>query len=101
MDKERMDYMKMNIGDKVKYKDVYSEHGVGVIVDVSSSMTSYDGMKLEDGIPYYISKKMSVHEIDPVYVAVKPKNLDTVFLTIETNRGCTEFLSLDEVTIYE
>ena len=96
-----MDYMKMNIGDKVKYKDVYSEHGVGVIVDVSSSMTSYDDMKLEDGIPYYISKKMSAHEDDPVYVAVKPKNMDTVFLTIETNRGCTEFLSLDEVTIYE
>ena len=104
-----MDYMKMNIGDKVKYKDVYSEQGVGVIVDVSSSMTSYDGMKLEDGIPYYISKKMtkkmtkkmSAHENDPVYVAVKPKNIDTVFLTIETNRGCTEFLSLDEVTIYE
>ena len=105
MNKERMDYMKMNIGDKVKYKDVYSEHGVGVIVDVSSSMTSYDDMKLEDGIPYYISKKMTkkmnAHEDDPVYVAVKPKNLDTVFLTIETNRGCTEFLSLDEVTIYE
>ena len=100
-----MDYMKMNIGDKVKYKDVYSEQGVGVIVDVSSSMTSYDGMKLEDGIPYYISKKMtkkmSAHGDDPVYVAVKPKNMDTVFLTIETNRGCTEFLSLDEVTIYE
>ena len=57
----------MNIGDKVKYKDVYAEPGVGVIVDVSSSMTSYDGMKLEDGIPYYISKKLSIHEIDPVY----------------------------------
>ena len=96
-----MDYMKMNIGDKVKYKDVYSEQGVGVIVDISSSMTSYDDMKLEDGVPYYISKKMSVYETDPVYVAVKPKNMDTVFLTIETNRGCTEFLSLNEVTIYE
>jgi hypothetical protein len=91
----------MNIGDKVKYKDIYAEPGVGVIVDVSSSMTSYDDMKLEDGVPYYISKKMSVHEIDPVYVAVKPKNMDTVFLTIETNRGCTEFLSLDEVMTYE
>ena len=91
----------MNIGDKVKYKDVYSEHGVGVIVDVSSSMTSYDDMKLEDGVPYYLSKKMSAHEIDPVYVAVKPKNMDTVFLIIETNRGRTEFLSLNEVIVYE
>ena len=91
----------MNIGDKVKYKDVYAEPGVGVIVDISSSMTSYDDMKLEDGVPYYISKKMSVHETDPVYVAVKPKNMDTVFLTIETSYGCTEFLSLDEVMVYE
>ena len=91
----------MNIGDKVKYKDVYDEPSVGVIVDVSSSMPSYDYMKLENGIPYYVSKKMSVHEIEPVYVAVKPKNMDTVFLIIETNRGKTEFLSLDDVRVYE
>ena len=102
MNKERMDYMKMNIGDKVKYKDVYSEHGVGVIVDVSSSMTSYDDMKLEDGIPYYISKKMSVHESKPVYVSGKPKNMDTVFLIIDsTSSGHLDFLSLNEVTVYE
>jgi len=91
----------MNIGDKVKYKDVYDEPGVGVIVDVSSSMPSYDDMKFEDGVPYYLSKKMSVHEIEPVYVAVKPKNMDTVFLIIETSRGRTEFLSLDDVGPYE
>ena len=91
----------MNIGDKVKYKDVYDEPSVGVIVDVSSSMPSYNDMKLENGIPYYVSKKMSVHEIDPVYVAVKPKNMDTVFLTIENSRGRIEFLSLDDVRVYE
>ena len=91
----------MNIGDKVKYKDAYDEPSVGVIVDVSSSMASYNDMKLENGIPYYVSKKMSVHEIEPVYVAVKPKNMDTVFLIIETSRGRTEFLSLDDVESYE
>ena len=91
----------MNIGDKVKYRDSYNEPSVGVIVDVSSSMPSYNDMKLENGIPYYVSKKMSVHEIDPVYVAVKPKNMDTVFLTIENSRGRIEFLSLDEVRVYE
>ena len=91
----------MNIGDKVKYKDVYDELNIGVIVDVSSSMASYDDMKLENGIPYYVSKKMSVHEIDPVYVAVKPKNMDTVFLTIENSRGRIEFLSLDDVRVYD
>ena len=91
----------MNIGDKVKYRDIYNELSVGVIVDVSSSMASYNDMKLENGIPYYVSKKMSVHEIDPVYVAVKPKNMDTVFLTIENSRGRIEFLSLDDVRVYE
>ena len=91
----------MNIGDKVIYKDAYDELSIGVIVDISSSMASYDDMKLESGIPYYVSKKMSVHEIDPVYVAVKPKNMDTVFLTIENSRGRIEFLSLDDVRVYE
>ena len=91
----------MNIGDKVKYKNIYDESSIGVIVDVSSSMTSYDDMKLEDGVPYYVSKKMSVHEIDPVYVAVKPKNMDTVFLTIENSHGQIEFLSLDDVRVDE
>ena len=91
----------MNIGDKVKYRDIYNELSVGVVVDISSSMASYDDMKLENGIPYYVSKKMSVHEIDPVYVAVKPKNMDTVFLTIENSRGRIEFLSLDDVRVYE
>ena len=92
---------KMNIGDKVKYMNVFNELRVGVIKNVSSSMTSYDDMKLENGVPYYISKKMSAHEHEPVYVAVKPKNMDTVFLIIETVRGNTEFLSLDEVIVYE
>ena len=64
-------------------------------------MPSYDDMKLENGVPYYISKKMSVHKRKPVYVAVKPKNMDTVFLIIENSFGHSEFLSLNEVTVYE
>ena len=91
----------MNIGDKVKYMDVYNELGVGVIMDVSSSMTSYDNMKFEDGVPYYVSKKMSVHKGKPVYVPVKPKNMDTVFLIIESSAKRSEFLSLDEVIVCE
>jgi len=31
---------------------------------------------------------------------VKPKNIDTVFLIIENNKRQTEFLLLDEVTVY-
>ena len=91
----------MNIGDKVKYMNEYNELSAGVIMDVSSSMPSYDDMKLENGVPYYISKKKSAHENKPVYVAVKPKNMDTVFLIIENSFGHSEFLSLNEVTVYE
>ena len=91
----------MNIGDKVKYMNEYNELSAGVIMDVSSSMPSYDDMKFENGVPYYISKKKSAHENKPVYVSVKPKNMDTVFLIIETSRGKTEFLSLNEVIVYE
>ena len=91
----------MNIGDKVKYMNEYNELSAGMIMDVSSSMPSYDDMKLENGVPYYCSKKMSANEIEPVYVAVKPKNMDTVFLIIESISGHSEFLSLNEVTVYE
>ena len=90
----------MNIGDKVKYMNAFNEQSIGVIMDVSSSMASYDDMKLEDGVPYYVSKKMSVNVSKPVYVSVKPKNIDTVFLTIESSSGRAEFLSLNEVTVY-
>ena len=89
----------MNIGDKVKYMNVFNELRVGVIKNVSSSMPSYDDMKLENGVPYYISKKMSVNESKPVYVTVKPKNMNTVFLIIESSSGHSEFLSLNEVTV--
>ena len=41
----------MNIGDKIKYMNEYNELSVCVIMDVSSSMPSYDDMKLENGIP--------------------------------------------------
>ena len=91
----------MNIGDKVKYINAFNEQSIGVIMDVSSSMTSYDDMKLEDGVPYYVSKKMSVHKGKPVYVPVKPKNMDTVYLIIESSADRSEFLSLDEVIVCE
>ena len=42
----------MNIGDKVKYMNVYNELNFGVIMEVSSYMPSYGDMKLENGIPY-------------------------------------------------
>ena len=94
--KRQRDKDTMNIGDKVKYKDAFNEQGRGVIVDISSSL--HDTVKLQDGIPYYISKKMSAAARRPVYMPVKQKNLSSVFISVISRAGRTEFLLLDEVT---
>ena len=81
----------MNIGDTVEYYNIYSEKMCGVITEVSSDMDSYDKMRLEDGIPMYYSKKLSC------FVPVKKKNIDSVFLTVETVRHSKTFVSLNEL----
>ena len=81
----------MNIGDIVEYYNVYSEKLCGVITEVSSDMDSYDKMRLEDGIPMYYSKKLSC------FVPVKKKNINSVFLTVETVRHSKTFVSLNEL----
>ena len=81
----------MNIGDTVEYYNVYSEKMCGVITEVSSDMDSYDKMRLEDGIPMYYSKKLSR------FVPVKEKNINSVFLTVETVGQSKQFVSLNEL----
>ena len=81
----------MNIGDTVEYYNVYDEKKSGVITEVSSDMDSYEDMRLEDGIPMYYSKKLSR------FVPVKEKNIDSVFLTVETIGHPKEFMSLNEL----
>ena len=81
----------MNIGDIVEYYNVYSEKLCGVITEVSSDMDSYDKMRLEDGIPMYYSKKLSR------FVPVKEKNINSVFLTVETVGQSKQFVSLNEL----
>ena len=81
----------MNIGDTVEYYNIYSEKVCGVITEVSSDMDSYDKMRLKDGIPMYYSKKLSC------FVPVKKKNIDSVFLTVETVRHSKTFVSLNEL----
>ena len=81
----------MNIGDTVEYYNVYSEKLCGVITEVSSDMDSYDKMRLEDGIPMYYSKKLSR------FVPVKEKNINSVFLTVETVGQSKQFVSLNEL----
>ena len=81
----------MNIGDIVEYYNVYSEKLCGVITEVSSDMDSYEEMRLEDGIPMYYSKKLSR------FVPVKEKNINSVFLTVETVGQSKQFVALNEL----
>ena len=98
-----------NIGDKVEYEESFGgERRIARIVEVSSDMDSYEDMKLRDGVPYYASKKMTATENrkrkkaklsplkKPIYVPVKEKNMDSVFLELETFRG-KKFIWMNEV----
>ena len=81
----------MNIGDTVKYYNEYKEKVFGIITEVASDMDSYEEMRLEDGIPMYYSKKLFR------FVPVKKKNIDSVFLTVETSGRQKEFVALNEL----
>ena len=73
-----------------------------------SDMDSYEDMKLKDGVPYYASKKITASENKkrkksklsplkvPIYVPVKEKNMDSVFLEIDTFIG-RKFIWMNEV----
>ena len=100
--------MSVNIGDTIKYHNIHKEEAVGKIIEVFSDMDSYEDMRLKDGIPYYASKKMTATENrkrkkaklsplkKPIYVPVKEKNMDSVFLEINTFLG-KKFIWMDEV----
>jgi hypothetical protein len=81
----------MNIGDNVKYYNEYKEKVSGVITEIASDMDSYEEMRLEDGIPLYYSKKLYK------FVPVKEKNINSVFLTVETVGESKQFVSLNEL----
>ena len=81
----------MNIGDNVKYYNEYKEKVSGVITEIASDMDSYEEMRLENGIPLYYSKKLYK------FVPVKEKNINSVFLTVETVGESKQFVSLNEL----
>ena len=81
----------MNIGDTVNYYNAYNEKVCGIITEINSDMDSYEEVRLEDGIPMYYSKKLFR------FVPVKKKNINSVFLTVETVGHPKEFLSLNEL----
>ena len=103
----------INIGDKIKYNNVFGEASEGVILAVSSDMDSYDVMELKDGVPYYASKKLTASEnkrrkkskklplTSPVFAPVKEKNMSSVFLevlSVKTSNGIPEYVLFSETT---
>ena len=83
----------MNIGDVVKFHDIYKDVVTGVIKYVSSDMDSYDDMKLKDGVPYYYSKKLGS------YVPVKEKNMASVFLEISRKGLTKEYVGINNILV--
>jgi hypothetical protein len=81
----------MNIGDAVNYYNAYDEKVCGIITEIASDMDSYEEVRLENGIPMYYSKKLFR------FVPVKEKNINSVFLTVETVGHPKEFLALNEL----
>ena len=100
--------MRINLGDTVECKDDFGERVSGEVMQILSDMDSYEDMRLKDGIPYYASKKMTATENrkrkkaklspleNPIYVPVKEKNMDSVFLELDTFRG-KKFIWMNEV----
>ena len=99
-----------NIGDTIEYEDyLVGERKMGNIVEVSSDMDSYEDMMLKDGVPYYASKKITAKRnkerkekgkaplVDSVYVPVKEKNMDSVFLVVETPIKKIEYILLKDI----
>ena len=85
----------INIGDKVTYSNIYKEKRVGKILEVCSDMDSYEEMRLKDGVPYYYSKKLTK------FVPVKPKNMKTVYLTLKTALGRTDYILFEDNFVSE
>ena len=83
------------IGNTVKFKDYCNETYTATVVDIFSD--KFDDVKwmiIGDGEvsrPHYWSKKTNT------YRPVKAKDMDTVFLEVESSRGKTDFISLKEI----
>ena len=100
--------MRINLGDTLECKDDFGERVSGEVMQILSDMDSYEDMRLKDGVPYYESKKMTATENrkrkkaklspleNPIYVPVKEKNMDSVFLELDTFRG-KKFIWMNEV----
>jgi len=77
------------IGENVKFKDycdvIFTSKVVGIFSD------KYEDIKFMDDGFYYWSKKAKD------YRNVKEKDMNSIYLELESTRGKTEFITLEEV----
>ena len=77
------------IGETVKFKDYCNEMYTAKIVAIFSD--KYENIKFENERFCYWSKK------GKDYRRVKEKDINSLYLEVESSRGKTDFITLDEV----
>ena len=77
------------IGETVKFKDYCNEMYTAKIAAIFSD--KYVRIKFENVSFYYWSKK------GKDYRRVKEKDINSLYLEVESSRGKTDFITLDEV----
>ena len=77
------------IGENVRFKDYCDELFTSKVVGIFSD--KYEDVKFMGGDFYYWSKKAKD------YRNVKEKDMSSIYLELESTRGKTEFITLEEV----
>ena len=77
------------IGENVRFKDYCDELFTSKVVGIFSD--KYEDVKFMGGDFYYWSKKAKD------YRNVKEKDMNSIYLELESTRGKTEFITLEEV----
>ena len=77
------------IGEIVKFKDYCNEIFTSKVVNILSD--KYDNVKFLDENVVYWSKKAKD------YRKIKEKDKNSLYLEVESTRGKTDFITLDEV----
>jgi hypothetical protein len=77
------------IGDIVKFKDYCDEVYTAKVVDILSD--KFDEVKWIDESPMYYSKKTKS------YRRVREKDMNSLYLELESARGKTDFIFLNDI----
>ena len=76
------------IGDTVKFKNYLDEISTAKIVGIFSD--KYEDIKIDDGYFYWSKKTKS-------YRPIKEKDRDSLYFEVESSRGKTDFVLLEDI----